>query len=375
MNSLDELGMVPPDHYDPALPTGSLPTDNADVWIGRWPRILDLRVCWHTKARWEVLSHCYETPRIEVGGVLLGKVYRTSEDDGSVVPPLTFVEVSWAIRAQQNSASAGEFRFTPDAWAEINRTRDRDCPQLDIVGWYHTHPGHGLALGGNDSFIQNNYFGQAHKVALVIETFEHRGSFFVGSAKKGGIHRSEVFGWDHVLFQRILDLRRSDSQAGGPEQTVKTAVPDSELARGTAPEIIIEDHDLRGEPATAPDRSRSQSGQHPPHHVSPAADEGSVRLWVLVGILLVILVAVVAAIFLGTLLGPSGLSGDPTARLVSRLDPTPTPTRAVGFILERKVSLLERVLGAGGIIVTLVLGAISVLLLVLGVVVHRRTGY
>lgn len=46
---------------------------------------------------------------------------------------------------------------------------DRDHPDLQIVGWYHSHPGHGIFLSSYDQFIHENFFSAPGMVALVVD--------------------------------------------------------------------------------------------------------------------------------------------------------------------------------------------------------------
>ena len=60
------------------------------------------------------------------------------------------------------------FKFTHDPWSEISRERDEFPDELQIVGWYHTHPDWGVFLSGMDMFICDNFFNKRLDVALVI---------------------------------------------------------------------------------------------------------------------------------------------------------------------------------------------------------------
>lgn len=211
MNSDSQAKVISPTYYSRELPYAKLPRNNTDVWIGNFPRIPYLRVCWHSFARFQILRHAYRTPEFEVGGVLIGGVYRagTSGDRpdkreywGDWDFPLDFVNIVYSLPAEQSHLSTGQFTFTTQAWAEMNLTLDymkRDGTLLandSIVGWYHTHPGHGLVLGGHDLSIQNNHFSSEFQLALVIETRKHEGVFYVDSAQVKGPYASEKFIWD-----------------------------------------------------------------------------------------------------------------------------------------------------------------------------------
>lgn len=212
--------------YGWAASSKELPTTNADAWIGRWPQIPNLRVVWHTRARWETLFHCFETPEVEVGGVLLGNIYQAGLNN-SGDQTLYFIEITGSIAARSKDSGPGHIEFSPETWAEILNIRDRDFRGDQIVGWYHTHPGHEVFLSGHDLFIQNHFFAEKGHLALVIETYKHYGAFFIGSEKQGGPYRSQDFSWDHKLFRAIAQDRSealtpdfSDSHANRAETTL-----------------------------------------------------------------------------------------------------------------------------------------------------------
>ena len=51
-------------------------------------------------------------------------------------------------------------------------------PDLDIVGWYHTHPDFGIFLSSHDLFIHRNFFDQPLQVAYVVDPIRQTRGFF-----------------------------------------------------------------------------------------------------------------------------------------------------------------------------------------------------
>jgi len=148
------------------------------------------------------------------------------------------VEILDAIEVGHASAGENRLNFSPSVWAEINRVHDRECPDLEIVGWYHSHPGWGVALSSDDLPIQNNHF--AEKLALVIDTHKRRGAFFAGSGKKGGPFKSEEFVWDQQAVQVMMDMRSASPLADRGRE--RSALSSREGGHDTSPDIrIIED--------------------------------------------------------------------------------------------------------------------------------------
>ena len=106
-----------------------------------------------------VEQHAFSDTTREVGGILLG----TFSEDG------TGVRIQASLPALAAIGQAANLTFTHAVWADILGAVDRDFPELRIVGWYHTHPGHGIFLSGYDKFIHESFFGDRRMSALVID--------------------------------------------------------------------------------------------------------------------------------------------------------------------------------------------------------------
>ena len=107
-------------------------------------------------------AHSQTNTRVELGGVMLGK--QCIDDEGN-----PFVVVTDSLRARHYEATRGSFKFTHETWSQITGERNRFHPDLEMVGWYHTHPGWTVFLSPMDLFICNNFFNRQLDVALVID--------------------------------------------------------------------------------------------------------------------------------------------------------------------------------------------------------------
>ncbi len=107
-------------------------------------------------------GHARTNQRVELGGVMLGQ--QSIDDQGR-----PFVVITDSLRAEHYEATKGSFKFTHDTWSQITQDRRRFRPDLEMVGWYHTHPGWSVFLSGMDLFICNNFFNRSLDVALVID--------------------------------------------------------------------------------------------------------------------------------------------------------------------------------------------------------------
>jgi len=123
--------------------------------------------------------HALRDTTVELGGILLG---RECLDEASGEP---FVYVTQALEAKHYENTQASFTYTHDSWEEITRERDRLHPDLDIVGWYHTHPDFGVFLSSHDLFIHRNFFDQPLQVAYVVDPIRQTRGFFRWNA--GGL--------------------------------------------------------------------------------------------------------------------------------------------------------------------------------------------
>ena len=119
----------------------------------------------------EMEAHALSNTNVELGGVLLGGQFEDEEGQ-------PFVLINDCLRAEHYQATKGSFKFTHDTWSEITRRRDAFAADMEMVGWYHTHPSWGVFLSGMDTFICDNFFNKPLDVALVIDPCQQERAFF-----------------------------------------------------------------------------------------------------------------------------------------------------------------------------------------------------
>jgi proteasome lid subunit RPN8/RPN11 len=122
-----------------------------------------------------IWQHSQETTAVEICGVLVGKL---SKDAGG-----PFVTITEAIRGEAATNKFAEVTFTHETWAKINHEMDTKYTQLNIVGWYHSHPDFGIFLSDRDMFIQQHFFSGPGQLAFVVDPIRHAEGVFVW--KKG----------------------------------------------------------------------------------------------------------------------------------------------------------------------------------------------
>jgi proteasome lid subunit RPN8/RPN11 len=109
----------------------------------------------------DIRTHGRSAPDIEVCGVLVGNVYQDA------MGPFVFIEAN--IRGNFSAGKNAQVTFTAETWTHIQDVMDRQYPDLRILGWYHTHPGHGIFLSDMDLFIHKNFFSLPWHLAFVFD--------------------------------------------------------------------------------------------------------------------------------------------------------------------------------------------------------------
>ncbi|MGD0462508.1 MAG: Mov34/MPN/PAD-1 family protein [Tepidisphaeraceae bacterium] len=134
------------------------------------PRTTPFQVVIRQSALNRVHEHGDGSSAVEVCGVLVGDVYRDATSP--------FLQVEYVIEGEAATGSAGQVTFTADTWQHIQETMDKQFPELRIVGWYHTHPGHGIFLSEMDVFLHESFFGLPWQTALVYDPRSGEEGFF-----------------------------------------------------------------------------------------------------------------------------------------------------------------------------------------------------
>jgi proteasome lid subunit RPN8/RPN11 len=120
-----------------------------------------LRVACERTAYADLIGHAKENLKTEVCGVLAGEA---CEDDNG-----PFVLVKASVRGSAAKQGSAHVTFTHDTWNAIHLTMEKSYPKLQIVGWYHTHPGFGVEFSDMDEFCHKNFFPGPQQVALVTD--------------------------------------------------------------------------------------------------------------------------------------------------------------------------------------------------------------
>ena len=99
-------------------------------------------------------------PRTEIMGLLLGTVYRHEEHEYVLVRDVVTTDLD---------ASLISVRFDRRGFEKLFESLDDSGFDYIIVGWYHSHPGHGCFLSQTDVDTQVAMFNRSFHSALVID--------------------------------------------------------------------------------------------------------------------------------------------------------------------------------------------------------------
>lgn len=173
----------------------------------------DLPIFLERKPADAIERHALQDTSVELGGILLGK---ECVDDETGEP---FVWITEALEAKHYENTQASFTYTHESWEEITRERDRKFPDLDVVGWYHTHPDFGVFLSSHDLFIHHHFFAQRLQVAYVVDPIRQTRGFF--QWKDGQMQQVRGFtlsadrGERQALARLVNDLENIPNAEGG----------------------------------------------------------------------------------------------------------------------------------------------------------------
>jgi proteasome lid subunit RPN8/RPN11 len=152
------------------LPERQPPNLAEKGWLhGRSPANQQI-IIMHQDALRQVVEHSHSNKRVELGGALLGQVYRYQNQ--------IYVEIMAALPAISGSHGPIHFTFDADSWTQLQRDRAERYPRLDIIGWFHTHPGLGVFYSGDDVVVHSAAFTLPWHVGLVVDPVNNEASFF-----------------------------------------------------------------------------------------------------------------------------------------------------------------------------------------------------
>ncbi|MFZ0545674.1 MAG: Mov34/MPN/PAD-1 family protein [Candidatus Promineifilaceae bacterium] len=151
---------------------------------GHAPAGDQVRVFISQSALKQVDDHAHSNLDVEVGGVLMGHL-REGETHLSI-------DVLAALPAITDDHGPVHFTFTADAWARIHEDRTDMFPDLQIVGWFHTHPDLGVFYSADDVVVHSAAFVMPWQVGLVLDPIGLEGCLFGWRAVPNDMTKTEL---------------------------------------------------------------------------------------------------------------------------------------------------------------------------------------
>jgi proteasome lid subunit RPN8/RPN11 len=116
---------------------------------------------------------------LELGGLLLGRVYSAPSTGDLDYPWITWIEES--VPSHEYSNSSVSLRVGTEVW---NRASAYLQNGLMVVGWYHSHPNIGAFFSSTDRATQSGFFNNLYSLGLVIDPIRRERKCFWGGASK-----------------------------------------------------------------------------------------------------------------------------------------------------------------------------------------------
>ena len=133
----------------------------------------------------------------EIGGILMGRPNFCDLDGKYRIIVDEFVPIN------PESNSVFQLKFSTQSLVKDLGDIQDQFPDYTTVGWFHTHPGHGLFLSKPDLIIQEQYFGELYQFAMEIDSLTEKldTAFFTFSSDgkinnvKEKIENTNWFSW------------------------------------------------------------------------------------------------------------------------------------------------------------------------------------
>lgn len=167
----------------------------------------DLRIFITHQVLTEITEYSKKNLSRELGGVMFGGYHI---DEGQ-----PYIIIDGYIAAKLGESRSASFKFTHDAWSEINRIKEERFPEKVMVGWHHTHPSFGLFLSSMDLFIHKEFFDLPWHVAMVVDPCANDSKGNLGFFQWRGTRIVDC-GFYVMHPVEVIKGRRKQIQGGAP---------------------------------------------------------------------------------------------------------------------------------------------------------------
>lgn len=104
-----------------------------------------------------------------MGGILVGYAARSNRP---------FILIRSAIEARDAEVVNGDITFTDRSWDYMRQVWEREYPGTLVLGWFCSHPGAGVAVGGYDRFLHHRTFNRPWQVIFEIDPVKSASMFY-----------------------------------------------------------------------------------------------------------------------------------------------------------------------------------------------------
>jgi proteasome lid subunit RPN8/RPN11 len=159
---------------EPELQAAPQPVNNLSAAYMLKSQNIGFRVYFVKGVHDKILAHINEIPSLECGGVLVGHPFQDATNKS------VFVIITGAIPQYSTNRGVAHFTVGPEETSAVRQEIEKKCPGQVAVGWYHSHPGHGIFLSGQDMVIVKSIYNASWHVALVIDPIRKEEGVFIG---------------------------------------------------------------------------------------------------------------------------------------------------------------------------------------------------
>lgn len=111
--------------------------------------------------------------KIEMGGLLIGQIFLLDDENSKYYVSV----ITNSVESVINVATSVSLTLGPEVWTSAKNSLSSG---LNIIGWYHSHPGFGAFFSSTDKKTQKGFFRQPFQIGLVMDPFNKQEKWFAG---------------------------------------------------------------------------------------------------------------------------------------------------------------------------------------------------
>lgn len=126
----------------------------------------------------EKIYHQLSQKKVEMGGLLIGKVYSKESLKKGIVA--TYIYDAYLSEDYQSTPTS--LTMNQGVWQIANENAQKEG--AFVVGWYHSHPNIGAFFSHTDRKTQKNFFNQIYSLGFVVDPYLNQEKWFRGKDSK-----------------------------------------------------------------------------------------------------------------------------------------------------------------------------------------------